>query len=78
MRKLFAIVALLATLLPGTLHAKTFYITQGMGFESWAVAISTRQDTVTLDYQTYGDWVLKNGREPFYAYDRQISVLPAA
>lgn len=76
MRKAIIILAIL--LLPVPAHAKTFYITQGLGCESWVVALSTGEENVELIHEAYGDGVVRDERLRTFAIRKRVSFWPAA
>lgn len=59
-------------------EAKMFYITQGMGLETWVVALSARADDVEVGYRSYGEDVRADEALPFYARRESVSFRPAA
>lgn len=76
MKKIFIIVALL--LLPMVAQARTFYITQGMGLETWVIAMSSRTDGPNLSYEVYGGEVVEAEQIPITLRPRSLSWWEAA
>lgn len=77
MKKAIIIMALL--LIPALVEAKMFYITQGMGCESWVVFLSSRADYVDPEYDAYGsDGTKSDERLQVWAKPRDITFWPAA
>lgn len=66
-------------LLPGVSRADRFYITQGLGCESWVVFLSSRNDQIYPEYDAYGsDGITPDERLRVWARPRDITYFPAA
>lgn len=77
MKKALIIIAFL--LIPATAQAETFYITQGLGCESWVVFLSSRYDGVQPRYDAYGgDETKPDERLGVWAKPRDVTYWPAA
>ena len=77
MKKVIVIITTLL-LLPIVAQAKTWYITQGMGMQTWVVALSTRADNVELIHEAYGDGVIREERLRMFARGQGVSFWEAA
>jgi len=74
-----AIIVLALLLIPALVEAKLFYITQGMGCESWVVFLSSRDDVIQPEYDAYGsDGTKSDERLDVWAKARDITFWPAA
>jgi len=77
MKKIIVIIVALL-LLPVVAQARTWYITQGMGMQTWVTALSTRPDNVGLIHEAYGDGVIREERLRTFARGRDVSFWEAA
>ena len=64
---------------PGLVQAERFYITQGLGCESWVVFLSSQTEEIYPEYDTYGsDGVVSEERLQVWAKPRDITYWPTA
>lgn len=79
MKKVQAFFVVLVMLLtPALARAELFYLTQGLGCQSWVVALSKRSDAVELCHRAYGDGVIPGETLRTFAKAENISFWEAA